>query len=161
MNCVGCDSKELLVDNEFLCSKCYEKILGTPTDHVIKSYEKFMPIFYGITVILSIVLIIAQILWYLGRFATDFMGLLTFLVFGLPIIIKVIVIEIVIVRIYSADTLKDTLKKRTIQDKIKQYAPEFVVCIILVFVSIYIYQIWDIIFGILTFLWDIIRGIFN
>jgi uncharacterized membrane protein len=160
MSCIGCNSKEILVDNEFLCTKCFEKIRGTSAEQSIKSYERFMPIFYGITVLLSILLIIAQILWYLGKFTTNYMGMFTFLIFGLPIILKVIVIEIVINKIYRSENLKDTIKKRPIQELIKQYTPELLVCILLIFVSLYIFQIWNLIFGILTFLWDAIRGIF-
>lgn len=161
MSCVGCNSKEILIDNEFLCKNCYEKIHGTPTEKVIKLFERFMPIFYTITVILYVLLIIIQIFWYLGRISTDYMGIFTYLIFGLPIIIKVLVIEIVIKKIYENDKLKDTLKRRHIQERIKQFAPELLVCILLIFISIFIYQIWDLIFGILTFLWDAIQGLFH
>jgi hypothetical protein len=160
MGCIACNSQDISFDNEFLCNNCFEKIKNTPTEHVIKLYEKFMPVLYVASGILSILLIIIQIFWYLGKLNINHMDVLTFCIFGIPIIIKIILLQIVTQKIRNSEELKDSVVRNSFFDEIKQYSGEIVVLLLIFVLSIFIYQIWDLVFGILSFIWSKIQGLF-
>ncbi|MBD3350276.1 MAG: hypothetical protein GF364_02205 [Candidatus Lokiarchaeota archaeon] len=162
MSCRICGRDIDIIDteNELLCSECFNKIKGTRTENLIALPQNVISIVILVRAVFYIILLIVQILWYFGKIIIPYMSAITFAVLAGPVIVNICLTYFVVKKIRKAPEIQECLKKHELKDSLLEYGPDFVQILIFAIASIFIYQIWDLVFIVFQWIWSLITTIF-